>query len=550
MKKLFFFVLCFVTLSLTAQNTAFFGYATYWPQEAKTPKGFNPAKKYLNPIMDGFYPDPSVCRKGNVFYLVHSSFAYYPGIPIFTSQDLVHWTQIGHVLDRPSQLKLDKSPISGGIYAPTIRYNERNETFYLITTCLNGIGNFIVKTKDPAKGWSDPIRLASVGGIDPSLFFDDNGKAYIVNNDVPEGNPLWEGHRALWIREYDLENDCVTGTSKMIVNGGVDPALKPVWIEGPHLFRRNGKYLLIAAEGGTGENHSEVAFTSDSIWGPYIPCSINPILTQRDLPANRKNAVTSTGHADLVDDAKGQTWAVFLGCQPYEGNLYNTGRETFLLPVKWKKEVPVILPKGKPVPRMVSKQGLEIRANESGGLFAFKDTLAPDWLMIRTPQSIWYRFRGKKLEVKLLPVSISDKAQPAFLGLRQRDMAFTFSTVLEFHPKNENELAGVVCFQNEDFHFIFGKTMEDGHEVLILDRKAGQTTRIASASLSELPEDAPLFLKVCGDGRWYSFWYVTDDKDWKLLADHVDGSNLSTEIAGGFTGALIGPYATSAAHRK
>src|SRR5688500_15224830 len=152
--------------------------------------------EFYTPILQGCYPDPSITRKGNDYYLINSSFAMFPGVPIFHSNDLVNWKQLGHVLDRTSQLKVETSGISAGIYAPDIKYNKNNDTFYMITTQFSGgMGNIVVKTKDPAKGWSDPVKL-KFDGIDPSLYFDDNGKAYVVHNDAPpRGTAIYEGHR-------------------------------------------------------------------------------------------------------------------------------------------------------------------------------------------------------------------------------------------------------------------------------------------------------------------------------------------------------------------
>ena len=221
--------------------------------------------EFYNPILQGCYPDPSITRKGDDYYLVSSSFAFFPGVPIFHSTDLVNWKQIGHVLDRKSQLKVHDSGIAAGIYAPVIRYNPNNYTFYMITTQFAGdMGNIVVKTKDPLKGWSDPYKL-NFEGIDPSLFFDDNGKAYVVHNDAPDrGKALYEGHRVIKIWEYDLENDqVIAGTDKIIVDGGVDISKKPIWIEAPHIYKKYDRYYLMCAEGGTGDWHSEVIFVSD-----------------------------------------------------------------------------------------------------------------------------------------------------------------------------------------------------------------------------------------------------------------------------------------------
>jgi xylan 1,4-beta-xylosidase len=258
-----------------------------------------PQGHYRNPILAGFYPDPSVTRVGDTFYLVSSTFAYFPGIPVFASRDLTHWSLIGHVIDRPSQLDFDGLGMSRGVFAPDIAFHDG--TFYVINTAVDSGGNFYVTAKNPAGPWSDPVWLRELsGGIDPSFFFDDDGRAYVVNNDVPEGKPLYDGHRAIWIQAFESASGKLIGPRKMILNGGVDPATKPVWIEGPHLYKRNGWYYLMCAEGGTGANHSEVVLRARSPWGPFVPYAGNPILTQRDLPAHRAAPIINAGHADLI----------------------------------------------------------------------------------------------------------------------------------------------------------------------------------------------------------------------------------------------------------
>lgn len=271
------------------------------------------ADEFYNPILQGCYPDPSVTRKGDDYFLVASSFSMFPGVPIFHSNDLVNWKQIGHVLDRKSQLKVHDSGISEGIYAPAIKYNKYNDTFYMITTQFAGdIGNMVVKTKDPFKGWSEVYKL-NFGGIDPSLFFDDDGKAYVIHNDAPDrGKELYEGHRVIKIWDYDLENDqVIPGTDKIIVDGGTDISREPIWIEAPHIYKRDGIYYLMCAEGGTSDWHSEVIFTSDNPRGPYKPANNNPILSQRYLNPNRDNRVEWAGHADLVEGPDSKHYGVF-----------------------------------------------------------------------------------------------------------------------------------------------------------------------------------------------------------------------------------------------
>ena len=212
----------------------------------------------------------------------------------------------------------------------------------------------MVTAKNPAGPWSDPIWLG-VTGIDPSLFFDDDGKVYLLNNDEPPGPARYDGHRAIWMQQIDLARFQPVGPRKVLIDGGVEPEKNPIWIEGPHLYKREGGYYLSDAEGGTGPQHSQVVLRSRDVWGPYAPYEGNPILTQRDLPPDRRLPITNAGHADLVEGPDGTWWAVFLATRPYRGNQYNLGRETFLLPVTWKDGWPVILPRGERVP-MVAKR--------------------------------------------------------------------------------------------------------------------------------------------------------------------------------------------------
>ena len=224
--------------------------------------------EYLNPIIAGFYPDPSICRVGDDYYLVNSAFNYFPSIPVWQSKDLVNWTQIGNVLDRPSQFAMRGGQVSAGTYAPTIRYH--NGTFYVVCTLVGGIGNFYVTAQDPKGPWSEPIKLQGVGGIDPSLFFDDDGKCYVTNCDDPVGQAKYNGHRTIRLQEVDLEQKKPVGKKIVLVDGGTNISKHPVWCEGPHLYKIDKTYYLMCAQGGTGTAHTEVIFKSDSLPGPYV----------------------------------------------------------------------------------------------------------------------------------------------------------------------------------------------------------------------------------------------------------------------------------------
>jgi alpha-N-arabinofuranosidase len=533
------------------EQTAQFDYFRYKGKDDRFDKQIDVHNQYFNPVIAGFYPDPSICRKGDMYYLVNSSFGFYPGIPIFTSKDLVNWTQLGHVLDRPFQLNLDKQGISRGIFAPDIKYNPCNDTFYMITTSVDGIGNFFVKTKDIAQGWSDPVLLPEINGIDPSFFFDEDGKAYIVHNAEPERKEDWSQQRAIRMYEFDVQNEKVIGNGKEVIRGGARPENKPIWIEGPHLYKINGFYYLMCAEGGTDTDHSEVVFRSNDPWGPYEAYKNNPILTQRDLPEGRNERVTCSGHADLVDTPTGEWWAVFLACRPYEDNLLNTGRETFLLPVEWKDGFPEILPQGKSIPTVVNKKGLTPSMQPTSGNFEFKDDfnslpLDYSWIYIRTPQKTFYTINDGKLIITPLPVNIEEQKSPSAVFRRQQHTSFEVETQLEFSPKKVGDFAGFTLFQNEAFHFVFGKTIINGVESLVVNRVEKSKTTLASIPLKDNEITSTIKLKIAGKGHYYDFLYSLDGQNWKMLVANADGANLSTRHAGGFIGACIGLYATSA----
>lgn len=520
--------------------------------------------EFYNPVLQGCYPDPSITRKGDDYYLVTSSFAMFPGVPIFHSKDLVNWTQIGHVLDRKSQLIVHDCGISAGIYAPQIRYNPYNDTFYMITTQISGgIGNMVVKTKDPFKGWSDPIVL-EFNGIDPSLFFDDNGKAYIVHNDAPDkGTELYEGHRVIKIWEYDVANDkVIPGTDKIIVNGGVDLTKKPIWIEAPHIYRKNGKYYLMCAEGGTGDWHSEVIFVSDNPKGPYIPAPCNPILTQRYFSKERENKVDWAGHADLVlGPDNEQYYGVFLAVRPNEKQRVNTGRETFMLPVDWSGEFPVfenglapIQPKLK-MPKGVTENKTGREEFFSNGNFTFTDNFTSEkldyrWIGLRGPREDFISLSKNGLQIKPFETNIKEVKPTSTLFYRQMHRTFTFAVTIYYKPATEKDLAGIVALQSERFNYVFGITKKGADYYILLERTSGKLkSREAESKLvasSRIDISKPVRLQVSAKGDDYQFSYSINGTDFVNVAGTVSGDILSTDVAGGFTGCLLGLYATSA----
>lgn len=528
--------------------------------------------KYTNPILAGFYPDPSICRVGDDYYLVNSTFAYYPGIPVFHSKDLVNWELIGYVIDRANQLNYDSLGVSRGIFAPAIRYHDGR--FYVTCTFVDAGGNFVCTAKHPAGPWSKPVWLPQVSGIDPSLFFDERAespdlgrdvKAYILYNSVaPAGKPLYQGHRTIRMRGFDIKTLRVLDDERILVNGGTDIKEEPVWIEGPHIFKVNGYYYLICAQGGTAENHSEVVFRSDNVNGPYVPYADNPILTQRDLNPERANPITCTGHADFVETQEGSWWAVFLGCQPYppyEKDYYNTGRETFLAPVTWKSGWPTIVQHGQtvayhysyPLPAVEQKGALRY-----GGNFEYTDdfgekSLDLNWEFLRAPKEKWYSLTEKPgyLAVRLRPETCAGKMNPSFLGRRQQHAESSASTAMLFSPADANEKAGLLVFQNESHFYYLCKSMRDNERVIELYKSidnpdsVDKMELVTSRTLAPNSENREIYLRIDAHGEYYSFLFSSEAGKWITLKDSLDASFLSTKVAGGFVGCMYALYSTS-----
>lgn len=512
---------------------------------------------YLNPIIPGFNPDPSICRVGDDYYLATSTFEYYPGIPIYHSKDLVNWEMIGHALQKPSQLDLDEVNCSGGIYAPTLRYY--NGVFYLITTLVGrktGLpGNFIVTATNPAGQWSEPHWIENAPGIDPSLFFDDDGKVYYSGNISPKKR-VWEKHRNIWIQEIDLSTFKLKGYpvqvldgseyyKKNSLDGGIESGVNNY--EGSHLYKKKGMYYLMISHGGTSHNHAVSIWKSENVWGPYQANPKNPILTHRDLSPNF--IFTSTGHADLVETSKGEWWMVYLAKRPIKGS-FIMGRETFMSPVNWDDEWPVVNPngyvgKGELKHKRPKLQACKVSTISIKDEFNSKE-LSPIWTFIRTPRSEWWSLNHRKgmLRIQLRPEKINEPVNPSFIGIRQQHYNFISSIKMDFTALSINEEAGYVIERDNNHYYKFTVSMANGTRILRLSQKKGENT--PELILKELPikESHYTSLQIIGRETSYTFNYSKDGKKWLTLMNDEDGSFLGIN-AGRFTGTFIGMYGSS-----
>ncbi|TDC66055.1 glycoside hydrolase family 43 protein [Actinomadura sp. GC306] len=492
------------------------------------------AARFENPVLPGCHPDPSVCRVDGDFYLVTSTFEWFPGLPVFHSRDLVHWRQIGHALDRPGQLPLEGVPASGGLYAPTLRHHDG--TFYLICTLVDGkdwSGHFVLTASDPAGPWSDAHRLEGEG-IDPSLFFDDDGTAWCTGTRL---TGRYEGHTEIWLRRFDPAALALTGEEHVIWDGAVKDA---IWSEASHLYKIGGRYYLLTAEGGTALDHAVMVARADEVTGPYRGNPRNPVLTHRDLRAG--HPIVGTGHADLVDTPDGEWWMVLLGMRPHHGDRCVLGRETFLAPVAWEDGWPVTGGRVVPDPPFPDLPPHPWPAVPLCDQFDGPE-LAPVWNVLRGPRDRWWSLaeRPGHLRLRVRPETLADTASPSFVGRRQQHHDFAAFTSLDFTPADE-EWAGLALVQNNDFHVLLVSTA-DG--IRLVKREQGVETVLAAAPAAA----GPVRLAFEARGRWYRASYAPGDAagpdGWTPLGGPVDGDILSSQVAGGFTGVYVGPYATA-----
>ncbi|MCR4580231.1 MAG: glycoside hydrolase family 43 protein [Treponema sp.] len=509
------------------------------------------ASRVINPVLAGFYPDPSICEAEGTFYLVCSSFSYFPGLPIFRSKNGFKWEQIGNIIDRPEQLDFEGAGVSRGLFAPTIRYN--NGKFYCICTQVDKLGNFFVTAENPEGPWSNPIPIAGAEGIDPSLFFDDDGSSwYVGTRPAPEG-PKYNGNWEIWIQKIDLESGKLLGQSKGIWRGALRDC---VWPEGPHIYKINGTYYLIHAEGGTGMDHAICVARCQTIDGEWEGKKSNPILTHRHL--GKSAGVRNVGHGDLVSTGAGKWWMCCLASRPYgegENRFSNMGRETFFVPVKWEDGWPVCSWETGLIENAYSLAGHVVeRANEDADSIIFpaiddfnSPKLADYWLSLRardenfincTENSGYLRIYGGE--------SLNANGKVHMVVRRQTAFSFEAATVIFANYAHENDACGIVLFQNEGFHFRLQMISRGKLVVLQLIKvEEGKEELLAEDVLTGGNSKPYCVIRVVAEKQNLFFEYGPDERNMHMLKKEVDASILSQEKAGGFVGTVVGVFAAS-----
>ena len=496
-------------------------------------------KTFKNPILPGFYPDPSICRVHDDYYLVTSTFAYFPGIPVFHSKDMINWRQIGNALNRKEQLPLAGARVSRGIFAPTIRHHDG--IFYIVTTNVDHGGNFIVTAKDPAGPWSDPYWLKDAPGIDPSLFFDDDGSCWYHGTADRREGAKYNGDNEIYLQRLDLETMQLVGERYALWHGALKDA---IWPEAPHIYKKDGWYYLLIAEGGTAHEHAVTVARSKTLTGSYEGAKINPILTHRHL--GRDYPIVNVGHGDLVQTQHGYWHMVLLASRPYGGYYRNLGRETFLVPVTWEDGWPIvnygvgIAQEITPAPNLPSGETISFDTYYDD----FDSTLDFRWLHLRNPVATDYvTDKASHIGLSLNRNRLSQLDTVSYLALRQQHKSFTITTKMEFTPVGNNECAGLALFQSHEYHYIFAvATLDDKRIIRLICCEGGEEKVIAEQEVKKL---AVVYLQAHAKEQQLSFSYSYDNESFELLANDIDARMLSTDVAGGFVGTTLGLYATS-----
>lgn len=497
-----------------------------------------------NPIMPGFYPDPSICAVGEDFYLCNSTFAYFPGLSLMHSKDLAHWEQVGNVLDRHSQIPLSGADHSQGLFAPTIRYY--NGIFYVICTNVTHGGNFVVTATQPEGPWSEPHYLEDADGIDPSLFFDDDGKCYYIGTHPNPDGVKYNGDWYIYISEVDTVNWKLVGEKKNVWNGALKGC---IWPEGPHIYKENGYYYIMHAEGGTGPEHSVMICRSKDIWGPYENNPKNPILTHRHL--GQDYPIKYVGHADIVKTVNGEWFMTMLAVRPLER--YTTmGRETFLAKFIWEEDWPVVnpgvgmltetveidLPTWDPKLDSKSYFNIDNRKTTLPGVdknydFSTLLELGDEFLFLRNYPSDMYKLNVSGLRLKAQPEDIKAVASPSYICIRQQHHTFESSVTFETTGLSAGACAGILLMQNNLYNL---QVVAQDNNIKMILCKNGEDEEIGSLPI--LDNDGEITLSIKVDGL------ITKGYVGNTLLGQAKVSDLSTEVAGGFVGCCIGMYAS------
>lgn len=519
-------------------------------------------EKLQNPIIPGFYPDPTICRVGKDFYLACSSFEMFPGIPIFHSRDLVHWEQIGNALTAENNFHMERNSGVGGIMAPTLRYH--NGTFYILNANFADKGNYIITAEDPAGPWSEPHWLTDIPGIDASLFFDNDGQAYVMGTGDCWDNGAGVMERGIWVAKYDIENFRRTSEPVTIFNSALRGGSAP---EAPHIYHIGDWYYLIIAEGGTEHYHAVMVARSRRIMEFFEGNPANPVMTHRHM--GFKCPITNVGHADLVELEDGTWYAVMLGSRLIDEKYKNLGRETFICPVVWERDWPLFSPQtGKVEWSYEAPESLEQVSYEK---FPEKEDFDQDKLPLYmvtwgTPGSGCYKIEDSCLKLRCIPQILEAELEPmkmdgvlsddkytAFMARRQCAVNASVSAGMHFLPEH-TETAGIAAVQAMNHQLHIERAVEDGKQVVRVVLVTaeynkppyfpGFESRTEKKVLKSAPWDKEdIVLKLDMKGEDFTVLIGENENQLEEFCK-VDGALINPEKVGCMCGTLLGMYAT------
>jgi len=504
---------------------------------------------FRNPVLPGFHADPSVCRFGDDFYLVNSTFQYFPGVPVYHSKDLVNWQQIGNCLTRPSQVDLRGTDGNSGIYAPTIRCH--NGRFYMVTTVFPSRRHFYVWTDNPAGEWSEPVVIDfAIGSCDPTLFFDDDKCYFLWKAAADETRP---GIKPGVINICEI--DVVTGKRLGEIHH-LGTGLGGRYPEGPHIYKKDGYYYLLLAEGGTEHGHHVNILRSRSLFGPYEPNPANPILTHFSMKM-QNSEIQGLGHADLVQAPDSSWWMICLGYRTSGYLQHVMGRETMLAPVRWDEGAwPVVNGDGTlqtamacptlplvPLPQDPIREEFNYAVRQAPASSYHALGMPMGWMSLCNPDYTRYSLTERKGFLRLRPttVDLSATASPTFVARRQTERHFTATALLDLSHLAEGMQAGITAYAAPLNHYDVVAEMRNGKIIVKSNVRLGQTAH------SERE------ITVTGTQAWLR---ITSDKDFYYMQASADGIHytplakmeyrfLSTETIGGFTGVMLGVFTQS-----
>jgi alpha-N-arabinofuranosidase len=484
-------------------------------------------KQFTNPILPGFHPDPSICRVGNDYYLATSSFEFWSGIPVFHSTDLVNWQQVGHCITRKSQADLTNVASSDGLWAPTLRYNKGK--FYMVVSSVQRspwkCTNFYVTAEKPEGPWSEPIIVEQNTGIDPDLFFDDNGKCYYARND----------HNGILAAEIDIATGRLLTPFHLLWAGTGAP-----YPEAPHIYKKDGWYYLLIAEGGTGAYHRATIARSKSVFGEYEAYPQNPILNH----TNRfMHPIQCTGHGDFVQAQDGSWWFVFLAKRSLAFESFNSvlGRETFLSPAEWKEnEWPVIGNNGTVEMKMKAPAFFQDKIMDEDFNDDFSSgKLGLDWNYLRNPVEENYSLKTNPgyLSLRGTELNLNDLKSPTFIGVRQKHFNCTVITTIIFKPNAENEEAGLTVYAENKRHYDIALTKRGTQNIIALKAYLGS---ISGQPVEKVVKSEKIQLCVKATETMYKFYFSEEGKPFEFLGE-FEAKYLESPQ---YTGAYFGLFAT------